>query len=33
MENLAELGGLKMTNLQTFDMSLKVSWLKGLVED
>ena len=28
IENLTNLGGLKMVNLRTFDMSLKLSWIK-----
>ena len=32
-ENLAELWGLKMTNIKGFDMSLKLSWLKGIMEE
>ena len=31
MENALNLGGLKMTNLRTFDSALKLSWLKRMI--
>ena len=31
MENAVNLGGLKMTNLNTFDSALKLSWLKRII--
>ena len=31
MENLTNLGGLKMTNLKIFDYSLKISWVKRII--
>ena len=31
MENLKDLGGLKMTNIRIFDAALKISWLKRIV--
>ena len=31
MENTHNLGGLKMTNLKIFDSSLKLSWLKRII--
>ena len=30
-ENLKDLGGLKMSNLETFDAALKISWLKRII--
>ena len=30
MENLKDLGGLKMTNLKIFDAALKISWIKRI---
>ena len=30
LENTNKLGGLKMTNLKTFDQALKISWLKRM---
>ena len=32
LENSYQMGGLKMTNLQTFDQSLKSSWIKRIKE-
>ena len=31
LENLNNLGGMKMTDLKTFDYSLKISWIKRLI--
>ena len=31
MENLTNLGGFKITNLKTFDYSLKILWVKRII--
>ena len=31
MENALNFGGLKMTNISTFDSALKLSWLKRII--